>query len=79
MPVTEIERSEAEKRLRGAEESIRGGRRPVEEDWCWAVHRRGAMLEAIDGPQQPNASNFRAPGRASSATPGPAVAFGARR
>jgi F-type H+-transporting ATPase subunit epsilon len=52
MPVNEIERSEAEKRLRDAEEAMGqvDGNDPVEEELALErVHSARAMLEAIDG------------------------------
>ena len=52
MPVNEIERSEAEKRLRDAEEAMAqvDGADPVEEELALErVHSARAMLEAIDG------------------------------
>jgi F-type H+-transporting ATPase subunit epsilon len=52
MPVNEIERSEAEKRLRDAEEAMAqvDGNDPVEEELALErVHSARAMLEALDG------------------------------
>jgi F-type H+-transporting ATPase subunit epsilon len=52
MPVNEIERSEAEKRLRDAEEAMAqvDGNDPVEEELALErVHSARAMLEAVDG------------------------------
>jgi F-type H+-transporting ATPase subunit epsilon len=52
MPVNELERSEAEKRLRDAEEAISqvDGNNPVEEELALErVHSARAMLEALDG------------------------------
>jgi F-type H+-transporting ATPase subunit epsilon len=52
MPVNEIERSEAEKRLRDAEEAMGqvDGADPVEEELALErVHSARAMLEALDG------------------------------
>lgn len=52
MPVNEIERSEAEKRLRDAEEAMSqvDGNDPVEEELALErVHSARAMLEALDG------------------------------
>jgi F-type H+-transporting ATPase subunit epsilon len=52
MPVNEIERSEAEKRLRDAEEAMAqvDGADPVEEELALErVHSARAMLEALDG------------------------------
>lgn len=52
MPVNELERSEAEKRLRDAEEAMGqvDGHDPVEEELALErVHSARAMLEAIDG------------------------------
>ena len=52
MPVNEIERSEAEKRLRDAEEAMGqvDGNDPVEEELALErVHSARAMLESIDG------------------------------
>jgi F-type H+-transporting ATPase subunit epsilon len=52
MPVNELERSEAEKRLRDAEEAISqvDGNDPVEEELALErVHSARAMLEALDG------------------------------
>src|ERR1019366_1257403 len=52
MPVNEIERSEAEKRLRDAEEAMSqvDGNDPVEEELALErVHSARAMLEAVDG------------------------------
>jgi F-type H+-transporting ATPase subunit epsilon len=52
MPVNEIERSEAEKRLRDAEEAMAqvDGANPVEEELALErVHSARAMLEALDG------------------------------
>ena len=52
MPVNEIERSEAEKRLRDAEEAISqvDGVDPVEEELALErVHSARSMLEALDG------------------------------
>jgi F-type H+-transporting ATPase subunit epsilon len=52
MPVNEIDRAEAEKRLRDAEEAHAqvDGNNPVEEELALErVHSARAMLEAIDG------------------------------
>jgi F-type H+-transporting ATPase subunit epsilon len=52
MPVNELERSEAEKRLRDAEEAMSqvDGNDPVEEELALErVHSARAMLEAVDG------------------------------
>ena len=52
MPVNEIERSEAEKRLRDAEEAMAqvDGNDPIEEELALErVHSARSMLEAIDG------------------------------
>ena len=52
MPVNEIERSEAEKRLRDAEEAMSqvDGNDPVEEELALErVHSARSMLEALDG------------------------------
>jgi F-type H+-transporting ATPase subunit epsilon len=52
MPVNEIERSEAEKRLRDAEEAVSqvDGANPVEEELALErVQSARAMLEALDG------------------------------
>jgi F-type H+-transporting ATPase subunit epsilon len=52
MPVNEIERSAAEKRLRDAEEAMAqvDGSNPVEEELALErVHSARAMLEALDG------------------------------
>jgi F-type H+-transporting ATPase subunit epsilon len=52
MPVNELERSDAEKRLRDAEEAASqvDGNNPVEEEMALErVHSARAMLEAIDG------------------------------
>lgn len=52
MPVNEIERTEAEKRLRDAEEAMSqvDGANPVEEELALErVHSARAMLEAVDG------------------------------
>ena len=52
MPVNEIERSEAEKRLRDAEEAMAqvDGNDPVDEELALErVHSARAMLEALDG------------------------------
>jgi F-type H+-transporting ATPase subunit epsilon len=52
MPVNELERSEAEKRLRDAEEAMSqvDGNDPVEEELALErVHSARAMLEALDG------------------------------
>jgi len=52
MPINELERSEAEKRLRDAEEAASqvDGNDPVEEELALErVHSARAMIEAIDG------------------------------
>ena len=52
MPVNEIERSEAEKRVRDAEEAMDqvDGANPVEEELALErVHSARAMMEALDG------------------------------
>ncbi len=52
MPVNELERSEAEKRLRDAEEamSMVDGNDPVQEELALeCVHSARSMLEALDG------------------------------
>jgi len=52
MPVNELERSEAEKRIRDADEALSqvDGADPVEEELALErVHSARAMLEAIDG------------------------------
>jgi F-type H+-transporting ATPase subunit epsilon len=52
MPVNEIERSEAEKRLQDAEQAVAqvDGANPVEEELALErVHSARAMLEALDG------------------------------
>jgi F-type H+-transporting ATPase subunit epsilon len=52
MPVNEIERSEAEKRLRDAEEAVAqvDGSNPVEEEMALErIQSSRAMLEALDG------------------------------
>jgi len=52
MPVNEIQQSEAEKRLRDAEEAMSqvDGNNPVEEELALErVHSARAMLEALDG------------------------------
>ena len=52
MPVNEIERSEAEKRLRDAEEAVAqvDGSNPVEEEMALErIQSSRAMLEAVDG------------------------------
>ena len=52
MPVNDLERSEAEKRLRDAEEAMSqvDGNNPVEEELALErVHSARAMLEALDG------------------------------
>ena len=52
MPVNELERSEAEKRLRDAEEAMSqvDGNDPVEEELALErVHSARAMMEALDG------------------------------
>ncbi len=52
MPVNEIERSDAEKRLRDAEEAMSqvDGANPVEEEMALErVHSARSMLEALDG------------------------------
>jgi F-type H+-transporting ATPase subunit epsilon len=52
MPVNEIDRDEAEKRIRDAEEAIAqvDGNNPVEEELALErVHSARAMIEALDG------------------------------
>jgi F-type H+-transporting ATPase subunit epsilon len=52
MPVNELDRSEAEKRLRDAEEAMSqvDGNNPIEEELALErVHSARAMIEALDG------------------------------